>query len=293
LSAAEAEPLSARANRPGEVALAGTDGGELIVGGLHGDRQGVRGADGKWVYLGTPAGIPGARDVVATEILDPLVVGREGGERQAVVFSLDELKLHPRLHWVLGKGTEITIDGRPHFWVSWSDWQEYANEPVSLDAPELGPPGLGRHLACVEGDVRLARYELDSAGRRRLEMLLVLTLLGWTRRALGTFVGLSGTRVQQLLEDAPDDLVDDVHQLLRDATRLVRSSGQEPIQRERFEPPRGWDRAKVDRLFDRLVELELAEQDGDTLTFTHEARVALAKIEDRRIAAPRRAGAPR
>jgi hypothetical protein len=177
-------------------------------------------------------------------------------------------------------GREIMIDRRPHFWVPWPEWQERATLPVGMQAPERGEPGMRRRLARVERKTRLARHQLEIAHRERLETILVLAQLGWSRRRIGALLGVSGARVQQLVDDAPDDISGDALLLVRDAKRLLARLPTGAFSRDDLETPPGWDRLKLSRILDRLIELELLESlsDGREVAATAEARAAFSGV---------------
>lgn len=139
---------------------------------------------------------------------------------------------------------------------------------------------MRRRLARVERNTRLARYELELANRERLQTILVLAHLGWSRRRIGALIGVSGARVQQLIDDAADDLAGAALLLVRDAKRLIAHLPVGVIARDDIDPPRGWDWLKLSRVLDGLVELELLESstDGREIAVTDEARAAFGDL---------------
>jgi hypothetical protein len=259
---------------------------------LGADWEAERGNDGIWSYAGTGVPVPGARDVTLAEVMRPLTLGRPDEEPAGVYISAQELQRHPMVRWALDEGEWVDLHGKEHLWVSWATWEEHANAPVDVAAPEQGDVRMERRLARVERDVRLTRHDLDVVTRRRLETILAFSNLGWSRRRIGEFIGVSATRVQQFVEEAPDDLHDEVEQILRDATRLIPHLPVEPIDRDDVPAPRGWDRLKISRLLDCLVELELVIEEGRKVTLTQEARDALERLERRRKRPAQSVGAP-
>jgi hypothetical protein len=253
-------------------------GVELLVGGSGGDPEWQR-REGRWFYGDSMALVVGARDKTRGEAADPMVLRRSDGSPQGVLLSLDELKRDSKLAFALTEGQEVSFNGRPHFLLTWAIWEELAAEPVDLVAPELGPPGGKRALARAEGSFRIARQSQDDAATRRTETILAYSALGWTRRRVGDLIEVSATRVQQLIDQAAPELRGRVDALLADAVMLLPALGVPgtELDRDAIAVPDGWDRLKLTRVLDGLVDLDLLVQTKHRVALTHEAHAALIR----------------
>ena len=179
---------------------------------------------GVWRYAGTNVEVPGARDVTLAEQVRPREVARSGESPEAVLLSLSEIVADARLNWALQAGTRLQGSGTQDdvFVVPWSVWQEHADEAVGAHLPERDARGVMRGVARVERELRLARHRQEVAARERLLMLLFASELGATRRATAALLGVSPTRVQQLIDEADEDTRATARELVEDARHILR-----------------------------------------------------------------------
>jgi hypothetical protein len=185
------------------------------------DLEFERGVDGLWYYAGTDVPVPGARDVTLREKVRPRQVARPEERPEAVMLSLSEIIGNPRLNWALQAGTRLRGGSEDAFVVPWAVWEERGADVVDVSVPERDGVGLMRGLARVERELRLARHRQGIAASARLRTLLFASRLGATRRATAEILGLSPTRVQQLLDDAGDEVQAEVKELEQDAARVL------------------------------------------------------------------------
>jgi hypothetical protein len=244
-----------------------------------------RGGDGVWRYANTPVEVPGAKDRTLADVVRPRQIGRLGDAPEAILVSLTEVKENPRLRWVLDHGTQIRLDDEEQFWVQWALWQEHADDPVAITAPERDGDDLERHLAEVERRIRFTRRGLDLLTSQRLKSIVAASLLGMTRRGVGETVGVSTGRVQQLVDDLSPDAREEIESIL-DAGALLATllPPDTPIDRDAIEPPADWDRLNLSAALDDLVELGLLKQDADmrNVCMATSVRTRLRRRVDRR-----------
>jgi hypothetical protein len=232
----------------------------------------VRDEAGTWRYAGGGIVAVGARDVTLGDTVAPLVVARPGSEPEAVLLPLSAIVADHRLNWALQEGTRLEGDHEPLFKVSWSVWQEHAAEPVDAWLPEYDASGVDRCLAVAERRVRFAKQALEAAGRDRTWMVVLATHLGRSRRDVGETLGLSTGRVQQLNEDPPSAIAEEVERFVRDAAVVVRLIGDRPCPRDDLPLPRESGRDQLEEVVASMVVLGLLEEGPDGLTVTDDGR---------------------
>jgi hypothetical protein len=222
-----------------------------------------------WRYRGKDVTVPGAVPVTLEEAVAPRMLARPGEDPEGVVLSLSELIEDARLAWVLQAGTRLEGGDETLFLVPWPVWQEHANEIVDVWAPERDGTGAARQLAIVERETRLRRHELELVTAKRTEAVAIATALGMSRRQVGALLDVTGTRVQQLLDDAPKSARAAAEQFVADARAvLARDSGGLPS---------GWDDERFARTVQRMADWGLLAGDpGDALVATDLGRNLVA-----------------
>lgn len=230
---------------------------------------------GAWEYKGTGIAAVGACDITLGETIDPLVIGRSGREPEAVLLSLSAIIDDQRLNWVLQAGTKLEGDEEPMFKVPWSVWQEHAAQPVDAWLPEYDAGGISRALALAEREFRFAKQKLDAAGLVRHRLVVVASHLGHSRRKVGETIGLSTGRVQQLNEDPPDGLAEEVDEFVRAAALVAGLIGESPCPREDIPRPRQFGSDQLDQLVDSMLALGLLENVAGRLRLTDDGRALI------------------
>jgi hypothetical protein len=266
----------------------GVAAGGLVSPGVDGvDFE--RGEDGAWRYAGTAALVPGAEDLTLGDVVKVRLIARPGEEPEAALVSLTEITKDRRLAWVLHKGTRLSGGDDELFSVAWPTWQEHVGEPVDVLAPERDADGIDRAIAIRERTVRLLRHELERATEARQVIVGVASGLGVTRRHVAELIGISTGRIQQLVDDAPRRVQLEVERILRDAPIILELVHDEPLARDRLQPPKGWDRSQVSEMLAQLVSLGLlADKDGTSVSRTGAGDQALRFLHAKR---RRRSGA--
>lgn len=204
-----------------------------------------------WQYRDKDVPVPAAVGITLAEMVKPREVRRAGEDPESVVLSLSELIDNARLGWVLQAGTRLEGADEPLFLVPWPVWQEHASDIVDVWAPERDGVGAARQLAIAERETRLLRYELEQATARRTETVAIATALGMSRRRVGALLGVSGARVQQILDDAPNSAQASAARFVTDARAV--------LQHADGELPAGWDRDRFDRVAGQMAEWDLVE----------------------------------
>lgn len=217
-----------------------------------------------WEYAESGIAAVGARDITLAEAANPLLVGRPGEEPEGVILGLSEIIAEPRLNWVLQNSTQLKGGKEDRFEVRWAIWQEHAGEPIAAWLPEYDAVGLDRPLAAIERDFRFAKQKLEAIGLTRQKLVVLATRLGHSRREVGQTLGLSTARVQQLNEDPPQEVVEDVEELVRTAALVGDRLGDEPCPRESVPPVRGIGADEQDELVGLMLAVGLLEEaDGE------------------------------
>lgn len=230
---------------------------------------------GAWHYEGTDIAAVGARDVTLGEAVDPLVLGRLGREPEAVLLPLSAIIDDQRLNWALQAGTKLDGGAEPLFEVTWSVWQEHAAEPIDAWLPECDAAGINRSLAAAEREFRFAKQALDAAGLIRNQLVVLATRLGLSRRQVGETLGLSTGRVQQLNEDPPSEVVEEVEEFVSAATLLAGLIGERPCPRDNIPRPRELGRDHLDELVGSMLTLGLLDEVADGLRLTDDGRALI------------------
>jgi hypothetical protein len=231
--------------------------------------------EGTWQYEGTGVPAVGARNISLGEVVDPLMIGRSGREPEAVLLPLSAIIDNERLNWVLQAGTKLDGDAEPMFKVSWPVWQEHAAQPVDAWLPERDADGVARALALAEREFRLVKEKLDTAGLVRHRLVVLAGRLGQSRRRVAETLGLSTGRVQQLSEDPPDELVNEVDEFVHAAALVADMIGAGSCPREEIPRPRKFGSDQLDELIDSMLTLGLLEKKAGNLELTNDGRALM------------------
>jgi hypothetical protein len=245
---------------------------------------------GIWRYADSGIAAVGARHVSLGEAVRPRLVGRQGESPEAVLLCLSEIVGDSRLNWALQAGTRLEGGHESEFLVPWAKWQEYAAEPVEAWLPEHDATGIDRCLASTERRVRLAKKGLDDAGRDRTWAILVATRVGRSRREVGEMLGLSTARVQQLNDDPPRELAEEVERFTRDAMKVVGAVGSDGRSRDDLQAPRGLGADRFEEVLEEMLALGLLDRSTDLVRVTDDGRSLSAGLG--RSALSRTAGEP-
>jgi hypothetical protein len=172
-----------------------------------GDREYIRDAapGGVWRYAASGIPVPGARDLTAEGRFRPRrALDAEGRPAEYIVdvqrldTTVEELGwLHEIGSVVSDRDGEVTA-----VIVSREVWREHGTRLFGLTAPEIDGGPAARELAEAERTARIATAiaERATADRNRLLHEHAAAL---TRREAAAIVGLSATRVQQILDRGP------------------------------------------------------------------------------------------
>jgi len=221
--------------------------------------------DAVWVYAGTRIPVPGAQTLTLGEVVTPRELRRVDEPPETAVFSLSEIIAEPKLNWILREGTRLRGGDEDLFAIPWDTWLDYAGREGAIWAPERDGSGIVRRLATDERAVRFARQALEDALETRGRRVAFASLLGMSRRQVGELLGVSATRVQQLMEEIDRPVREQLEKLAADA-RVILDALPERTQMARrsiLRPPE-WDRERLERALDALVEHGLLEEDPST-----------------------------
>lgn len=235
-----------------------------------------------WLYADTPIPAVGARDVTLAEATKPEQLAREGEEPTAVVLSLTEIESDKRLHWAFEAGTRLNGDKEPLYKIDWAVWQEHADEPVGAWLPEWDGRGMDRSLALAERQWRFAKQALDDAGVLRQYLVVLAARLGRSRRLVAEILGLSPARIQQLSETAPAEVVAEVEDFVRTASRVADQLGRETRPRTDLPRPNGLGGDEFEEVLDSMIAVGLIEEAPKGLRLTKDGRTLLAEKDQKR-----------
>lgn len=223
----------------------------------------------------------GARNLTLGEAVDPLLVFRPGqSEPVAAQVPLSLVADHPQLEPVLRNGTLIETQPDPVVQIPWPVWQEHAEQTMGLWLPERDAEGVDRALAIAVRELRFAQQEAEVRSFIRNCLVVLATNLGRSRRDVAELADLSATRVQQLNEDPPRQVME----FVRIAALVVGLLGEIPCPREDVPRPRDVDAENFDGVIDSMLTVGLLEEAPDGLRLTDDGS-ALRGFAER----PRRA----
>ncbi len=172
-----------------------------------GDREYVRDAapDGVWRYAISGIPVPGARDETAEGRLKPRRALDSDGRPAEFIIDVSRLdSTLEELEWLHGIGSAVTDrSGRvTAVIVSAEEWVRHRTRRFGLSAPELDGSPPARELAEAERRARIATAIAEQATAER-NRVLTEHARSLTRREAAQIVGLSATRVQQILDRGP------------------------------------------------------------------------------------------
>jgi hypothetical protein len=235
-----------------------------------------------WLYADTVIPAVGARDITLGEATNPNRLARAGEEPEAVLLSLTEIESDKRLHWAFESGTRLNGDKEPLYKVDWAVWQEHADEPVGAWLPEWDGHGVDRSLALAERQWRFAKQALDDAGVMRQYLVVLAARLGRSRRVVGETLGLSSARIQQLHETAPPEIVAEVEEFVRTASRVAGQLGKETRPRAELPRPPGLGGDEFEETIDSMIAVGLIEKAAKGLRLTKDGQTLLAEKDQKR-----------
>lgn len=219
------------------------------------------------VYGDSDVPAVGARRLTLGEAVDALLVYQPGrSEPVAVQVPLSALVDHPELAPVLNNGSRIEAEPESLIQVDYFLWQEYAEQVVGLWLPERDADGVDRVLATAVREHRLAQHEADVRSSVRNCLVVLVTRLGRSRRDVAELADLSVTRVQQLIEDPPREVIE----FIRTASLIAGLLGDKPCPREEVPRPRHVDTEELDDVIDLMLAVGLLEEDASGLRLTRD-----------------------
>jgi hypothetical protein len=241
----------------------------------------VMGESDAWLYADTEIPAVGARDITLDEAIKPDCLGRPGEEPKAVLLSLTEMESDKRLHWAFEVGTRLNGDEEPLYKVDWAAWQEHAGKPVGAWLPEWDGQGVDRPLALAERQWRFVKQALDDAGVLRQYLIVLATRLGRSRRLVGETLGLSTARIQQLHETAPPEVVADVEDFVRTASRVAEQLGGESWPRAELPRPDGLGSDEFEEVVASMIAVGLIEEATKGLRLTNDGWTLIAEKDQK------------